>query len=99
MLLLISTNVILKTQEECGNDAKWTQEGRRSDAVQTQSRCREKPYGRIAEAPRSMDAGGTHDGRRRKHQSLTSTQNMYCIWLFRNIKQVHFHFIVAFLYF
>ena len=59
MLLFISTNAILKTQEERGNDAKWTQEGRRSDAVQTQSRRRETPYGRIAEAPKSMDAGGT----------------------------------------
>ena len=46
-------------QEKRGNDAKWTQEGRRSDAVQTQSRRRETPYGRIAEAPGSMDAGGT----------------------------------------
>ena len=99
MLLFISKNAILKTQEECGNDAKWTQEGRSADAVQTQSRRRETPYGRIAEAPRSMDAGGTHDGRRRKHQLLTNTQNIYCIWLFRSMEQIHFSSIVAFLYF
>ena len=99
MLLFISTNSILKMQEKRGNDAKWTQEGRRSDAVQTQSRRRETPYGRIAEAPGSMDAGGTHDGRRRKHQLLTNTQNIYCIWLFRAIKQMPFSSIGAFLYF
>ena len=45
MLLFISTNAILKTQEERGNDANWTQKGRRSNAVQMQSRRRETPYG------------------------------------------------------
>ena len=85
MVRFISTTVLLNTQEGRGKDANGTQEGRRSDAVQTQSRRRETPYGRIAEAPKSMDAGGTHDGRRRKHQLLTNTQNIYCIWLFRSM--------------
>ena len=62
MLLSISTNTLLTTREGCGKDANWTQEGRRSDAVQTQSRRRETPYGRIAEAPISIDAGGTQEG-------------------------------------
>ena len=61
MLLSISTNTLLTTREGCGKDANWTQEGRRSDAVQTQSRRRETPYGRRAEAPRSMDAGRMRD--------------------------------------
>ena len=55
MLLSISTNSLLTTREGCGKDANWTQEGRRSDAVQTQSRRRETPYGRIAEAPRTQE--------------------------------------------
>ena len=99
MVHFISTTVLLNTQEGRGKDANETQEGRRSDAVQTQSRRRETPYGRIAEAARSMDAGRTHEGRRRKHQLLTSTYDIYCIWLFRSIKQIYVSFLVAFLCF
>ena len=48
MLLFISTTALLKVQEGRGKDANWTQVRRSADA--------ERRRGRIAEAPRSMDA-------------------------------------------
>ena len=56
--------------------------------------------GRSADAKQTQrDAVWTQEGRRRKHQLLSSTHNIYCIWLFRSIKEIHISFLVTLLYF
>ena len=63
-------NCLTKDAERGGKDAKWAQEGRRSDAVQTQSRCKAdakqtqrddvRTHRRSAQKHgRRRDAGGT----------------------------------------
>ena len=76
-----------------------TQSGRRRDAGQTQCRRKADAERRRTDASQKRPEAWTQEGRRRKHQLLSSTHNIYCIWLFRSIKEIHISFLVTLLYF
>ena len=81
MLLFISTAPILKTQEECGKDANWTQEGRRSDAVQTQSRRKADAERRRTDASQKRPEAWTQEGRMRDADGSISYSPAHMIFI------------------
>ena len=78
---------------------KQTQTRRRRDAGLTQCRRKADAERRRTDASQKRPEAWTQEGRRRKHQLLSSTHNIYCIWLFRSIKEIHISFLVTLLYF